>query len=169
MKSLALLRHASSGWPNETSDFDRPLDARGRREGIAVGRHLRSQRIGFDLVLASPARRVVETIDQVEQGLGKSLAARFDPRLYLASVATLIDVARETDVAVERLLFVGHNPAIGALVPLLAGPNAGVVQDYPTGALTEIIFEIGIWSEVGPGAGRIEHFIRPSDLDVAQE
>ncbi|HLL30555.1 MAG TPA: histidine phosphatase family protein, partial [Allosphingosinicella sp.] len=66
MKILTLLRHAKSGWDDPvTRDFDRPLNPRGRRAARTVGREMKAQGLAFDLVLASPARRVIETLEKV--------------------------------------------------------------------------------------------------------
>ena len=68
MRSLTLLRHAKSSWDDESlDDFHRPLNERGRRAAKAMGKHLAAKGARFDLVLASPAQRVVETL----QGLAK--------------------------------------------------------------------------------------------------
>ena len=76
MKNLTLLRHAKSGWDDPAiRDFDRPLNPRGRRAARTVGAEMKAQGLGFDLVLASPARRVAETLDEVAAGYG-ALAPR---------------------------------------------------------------------------------------------
>jgi hypothetical protein len=71
MKTLILLRHAKSGWDDPgLRDFDRPLNAKGQRAAALVGRNLRAMGLSFDRVLASPAVRVVETIDHAGRGYG---------------------------------------------------------------------------------------------------
>ena len=53
MKTLLILRHAKSSWNYpELSDYDRPLNARGKRDAPRMGKHLRREgliRIGFSL------------------------------------------------------------------------------------------------------------------------
>ena len=170
MKSLTLLRHAKSGWDDPvTRDFDRPLNPRGRRAARTVGAEMKAQGLVFDLVLASPARRVTETVEEVAAGYG-AIAARYDERLYLASAATLLDIVRHAPESVERLLLVGHNPGMEELALRLARRHGerlrGEVETkYPTGTLAEIELPAGRWAEVGEGAGRILRFIRPRDLD----
>ena len=65
MKTLSLLRHAKSDW-QETSirDFDRPLNEKGRRVSRAMGHWAASQKLRFDHIVASPAVRVMETLDE---------------------------------------------------------------------------------------------------------
>jgi phosphohistidine phosphatase len=169
MKILTLLRHAKSGWDDPVKrDFDRPLNPRGRRAAATVGREMRRLGLAFDRVVASPARRVIETIEEVASSFGP-LAPDYDERIYLAPTPTLFELVRETPDAVERLLLVGHSPGMEELALLLARPEgplrAEVEIKYPTGTLAEIALPVDHWSEVSEGRGRIARFIRPRDLD----
>ena len=170
MKILTLLRHAKSGWDDPASrDFDRPLNPRGRKAARAVGLEIKAQGLAFDLVLASPARRVIETLDEVEAAYGP-LGPRFEPRLYLAPAATLIEIVRGAPDGAERLLLVGHNPGLEEIALRLSGRDEaglrGEVQvKYPTGTLAQIELPAEHWADVAEHSGRIVRFIRPRDLD----
>ena len=170
VKTLTLLRHAKSGWDDPVArDFDRPLNPKGRRAAQTIGREMKRLGLGFDHVVASPAARVRETIGEVETGFGGALAPAWDRRLYLASPATLLDVARETPADAARLLLIGHNPGLEELVLELAqaGDLRGEAEDkYPTATLAEITFDVDEWGEVAPGAGTLARFVRPRDLDA---
>lgn len=169
MKILTLLRHAKSGWDDPAGcDFDRPLNRRGRRAARIVGEEMRRLDLALDRVLASPARRCVETIEEVERGFGP-LAAVHEDSLYLASPEALVALVRRTSDKVESLMIVGHNPGLESLALRLAGP-AGPLRDalaikYPTGALAEIRLAIGHWRDIEPDGGALARFIRPRDLD----
>jgi phosphohistidine phosphatase len=168
MKVLTLLRHAKSGWDDPVlRDFDRPLNPRGRRAAATVGREMRRLGLRFDTVVASPARRVMETLDEVGLAFG-TLAPRYDERLYLATAQTLLQVARETDHAVERLLLVGHNPGLEELVLRLSAGGAlrsEAALKYPTATLAEMRFETASWRQLQDRAATLSRFIRPRDLD----
>lgn len=170
MKTLSLLRHAKSAWDDPgRSDFDRPLNARGRRAARTIGRELRAQGLGFDAVVASPAARVVETLDDVGEGYGSQIRPVYDERVYLASPATLLELVRAADDAVDRLLVVGHNPGLERLAMLLTrddgnGLRAEMAEKYPTGTLAEIRFEAKSWRDIAAGTGRLARFIRPRDI-----
>jgi phosphohistidine phosphatase len=174
MKTLTLLRHAKSGWDDMSlRDFDRPLNAKGQRAAQVVGRNLKAMALTFDRVVASPAVRVVETLDHIGRGYGTTIAPEWDRRLYLASVASLIDVIHEQDAAVERLLVVGHNPGLEDLVLALvpAGTdNPGredVEEKFPTASVAVMTFDVSRWADVAFGAATLTHFVRPRDLDPA--
>lgn len=174
MKTLTLLRHAKSGWDDPAlRDFDRPLNAKGQRAAQVVGRNLKSLGLTFDRVVASPAVRVVETLDHVGRGYGASIASEWDKRLYLASVASLIDVIQEQADDVDRLLLVGHNPGLEELVLTLvplAGDNparADVEEKFPTASVAELTFAIDRWADAEPNGAMLRRFVRPRDLDPA--
>ena len=168
MKILTLLRHAKSDWDDPVArDFDRPLNARGRRAARTVAGEMRRLGLGFDRVLASPARRVRETLEEVEAVLG-ALGTVEDERLYLASAETLLEIVRETEEGAERLLLVGHNPGLEMLALALtrrSGLRSEVELKYPTATLAEITLPAESWSDVGEGTGTLARFIRPRDLD----
>jgi phosphohistidine phosphatase len=163
-----LLRHAKSGWDDPVArDFDRPLNPRGRRAARVVGERMKAEGLGFDLVLASPARRVVETLEELEAAFGP-LNACYEKRIYLASTETLLEIVHGAGDSAARLLLVGHNPGFERLTLLLT--RAGALREdvelkYPTAALAEIALPVEHWSDVGEGAGTLERFIRPRDLD----
>jgi phosphohistidine phosphatase len=170
MKTLTLLRHAKSGWDDPVArDFDRPLNPKGQRAAAMVGRHMKSLGLVFDHVVASPAVRVVETIEQVGHGYGSELAPAWDPRIYLASAATLLDVVHDLPAGAGHVLLAGHNPGLEELVLLLV-PDGGALRDeveikFPTATLAEMTFETDRWGDVQSGGAVLTRFVRPRDLD----
>ena len=171
MKRLTLLRHAKSGWDEPVArDFDRPLNAKGKRAARAIGRHMRDNGLTFDHAVASPATRVVETLEEVWDGYGKAVRPTLDRRVYLASAETLLDVIHDAPEYAESLLLAGHNPGMEELVLLLvphgAGDGRDAVEDkFPTASLAEIRFDAARWADVIPGSGALARLIRPRDLD----
>lgn len=174
MKTLTLLRHAKSSWDDPVSrDFDRPLNARGRKAAVTVGRHMRGAQLGFDHVVASPAVRIVETIEQVEQGFGSALAPAWDRRVYLASASSLLDVVHELPPGADSALLIGHNPGLEDLILMLIPDRAGdalrdsVEEKFPTAALAVMTFDVDDWAGVKADGGTLIRFTRPRDLDPA--
>lgn len=173
MRSLTLLRHAKSSWGDESlDDFHRPLSERGERAANAMGKHLAAEEATFDLIVASPAQRVRETLEGLADGGWKSGPVRLDPAIYQASASGLLVIVRATANDVQRLLLVGHNPAFGMLALQLAeddedGLRAALAAKYPTGALAEIALDIESWGEAGPACGRLTAFIPPKSLPGA--
>ena len=174
MKTLTILRHAKSGWEDlGLRDFDRPLSAKGQRAAQVVGRKLRTMDLAFDRVVASPAVRVTETLEHVARGYGRDLAPHWDRRLYLASVASLLDVIHEQSDGVAHLLLVGHNPGLEELVLALVPPGpadtrrAAVEDKFPTASVAVMTFPAEHWPDIAIGAATLTQFVRPRDLDPA--
>ena len=173
MKTVTLLRHAKSGWDDAVArDFDRPLNAKGRKAAQAMGRHLKRLGLGFDHIVASPAQRVMETVADLAAGYGAAIEPAWDKRLYRASAATLLDVARETPADAGRLLMIGHNPGLEDFVLMLTQGGepdmiAAAEEKYPTATLAELSFDIDDWASLAPNHGTLTRFVRPRDLDPA--
>jgi phosphohistidine phosphatase len=173
MRSLTLLRHAKSSWDDESlDDFHRPLNDRGRRAAKAMGKHLVAKGAQFDLVLASPAQRVVETLQGLAEGGWEAGPVQFDPAIYHAATRDLLEMVRSAPDSVQRLLLIGHNPVIAFLALQLSGEdNEGlrtqVADNYPTGALAEILLDINDWKVAGPECGRLVEFTVPRSLPDA--
>jgi phosphohistidine phosphatase len=172
MKRLAVLRHAKSSWNDQSlDDFDRPLNERGWRAARRMGSELRDRKIRFDLVLASIATRVRETIDGVQEKYEFGAPIRLEQGIYLASAETLLSLIRELPDAVEAPLLVGHNPGLERLlVELTRDDSKGLRQriagKYPTGALAVLRTPDGPWSDLKPGSAKLLEFVRPRDLAV---
>jgi len=173
MKTLTLLRHAKSGWDDPVArDFDRPLNRRGEKAARVIGEYMKREDLSFDHVIASPAVRVIETIDHVADGYGKRIEPIWERRVYLASSATLMDVLREVSDDAVSVLMIGHNPGMEDLVLDLV-PEAkaeplrdAVYEKFPTAALAEIAIDTPSWVEMDRGLGTLIRFIRPRDLDA---
>lgn len=168
MKLLGLLRHAKSDWDDiGQRDFDRGLNARGRRGARAIGDHLRDHGFAFGHALASPAQRVRKTIE----ASGLAIDPVFDERLYLADAASLIAALRELEGDPDRVLLVGHNPGLQELLFRLVDPErendlfAAAAEKFPTAAFALLELDIDCWSALAPGCGALVHFARPRDLD----
>ena len=172
MKKLTLLRHAKSSWDDAvTRDFDRPLNDKGKRAAAAIGAFIKRNDIVFDQVLASPAVRVIETLEHVEQASGLSMEPRWDRKIYLASSVTLLDVIRGASEDADHVLMVGHNPGMEDLIfDLVPDDGSSTARDevevkYPTAALAEISLNIENWADIADNCGTLDRFTRPRDLD----
>ena len=107
-RKLVLLRHAKSAWP-DLPDHERPLAGRGRRDAPVMGRWLRVAGDVPDQVVCSTARRAYETWELAQPELGAAPLVNFEDRVYGASAAQLLDLARHAPPAVRTLLVVGHD------------------------------------------------------------
>lgn len=153
-------------------DFDRPINARGRRGAALMGDVWRQRQWPLDWIIASPAVRVTETLDIFLPAAGfPTLEPHWERRVYLASAVTLLDVVRETGALGDHLMLVGHNPGLEDLAMMLvpADPanaaRCALEEKLPTAAIVRILLDIPRWSDLREGAGALDAFIRPRDLD----
>ena len=174
MKTLGLYRHAKSDWHDARArDFDRPLNARGRKGAEVMARHIREDGRKWDRVIASPAVRVAETIELGAKSLGATIAVNWDRRVYLASSAILIDLLREVEGDPASVLMIGHNPGLEDVIFDLvpddgSSPLRDVVEEkFPTATYAVLEIDIDKWADLADGSARLVHIMRPRDLDPA--
>lgn len=162
MKTLIVLRHAKSSWDHpDLSDFDRPLNKRGERAAPFMGELIASEGTVPEKVVSSPARRARMTAEAFCAAAGLSAGIDFDERIYGAGANTLTYVLSEIDDSVESAMIVGHNPGFEMLVHALTGE----ARRMPTAAVAVIDLDIGRWSEIGGGVGRLRrHYIPREEM-----
>lgn len=167
---LILTRHAKSDWSGGAqSDFDRPLNARGQAEARALGEWLRSRGYLPGKIIASAARRTVETAELLAPLLDVTEPLDRREALYQADDDTFLAALQgETisDGGPQTMLVVGHNPTIAHVARSLLHdhPRHPRFVDYPTGASAVIDFALPQWAEIGPGTGALRDFTVPDDL-----
>lgn len=171
MKTLILLRHAKSGWDDHGArDFDRRLNPKGERAARTMGLHMRSIGLSWDHAIASPAARVVETLEQAAAGYGRAIEPEWDRRAYLASAATLLELVHAAPASAATLLLSGHNPGLEDLVLWLV-PDGDALRDrveqkFPTASLAVMTCDSDDWDGIAAGKCTLTNFTRPRDLDA---
>lgn len=115
MKRLIVMRHATTAPAAAGGDIERPLTAAGHAEAEQIGRWLAGEGYVPDTAVCSTARRVRETWDGVEKGLGVSLPAQFENAMYLATSDDLRLLASEVEDRFACAMLLGHNPAVSHL------------------------------------------------------
>lgn len=173
MKILGLFRHAKSDWQDPRArDFDRPLNARGRKGAAIMGKHVRDHGARWERMLSSPAIRCAETIEIACQAAGQPVAVQWDRRIYLASSVTLADLLREQAGDPASILMVGHNPGLEDLIFDLvpddgSSPLRDVVEEkFPTASFAVLELDIDSWADLKDKCGKLVHLTRPRDLDA---
>src|ERR1700754_3413605 len=122
-RTLLLLRHAKSDYPDGVADHERPLAPRGVREAGLAGDWIRANVAAGDAVLCSNAARTRQTLART--GLDAGAAVRYDDELYDTTPGSVIQLVNGTDDDVHTLLVVGHEPTMSMLALGLADPDAG--------------------------------------------
>ncbi len=147
-KTLYLVRHAKSSWVNPSySDFDRPLNDRGQRDAPEMGRRLKAKGIRPDLIVCSPARRAIETLELLNAELGVDQDSIYmQKRLYEASTPTLIDIIQSLENSDESAMVIGHNPSMSWVATQISGEPIG---DLPTCSVVGLELDSNDWNMAG--------------------
>lgn len=162
---MLLLRHAKSDWhSNARDDFERPLNARGRRDAPKVGRYLVENDCSPDCIVASPSARTTETVELVCAALGGRAGdgVIYDRRLYHGTPEQIRAIATRHLGDFERVLIVAHNPGMELALRAYC-PDATPFADgkfMPTCALAVIDFD----GAAGATGGKLRALVRPSEL-----
>jgi phosphohistidine phosphatase len=171
LRQLLLMRHAKSSWDDpRLSDHARPLNPRGRTAAAAMREAMRELGLAPDIILASSARRTLQTLEALEPWDDTPLVEPMDS-LYLADPAQLLAILHKAPETARSVLILGHNPGLHELAAQLCGatpeaPDANLrhlAEAFPSGALAEFSIT-GTWGSVAPGGARLRRFLRPRDL-----
>ena len=146
MKTLLLMRHASSGWDElSLADRARPLDDKGEHELSRLTRRYAAKGIRPQRIVSSPALRALSTARALASACGLSGDdVQIDERLYCGSARAMLDSLGELDDALDCVAVVGHNPEITELAHHLARD----IDFLPTCAIATMGFEVAHWSEL---------------------
>lgn len=147
MKRLLIIRHAKSSWDYpELSDFDRPLNKRGKRDLPDMANRLAKKQYKIDLFLSSPAKRALKTAIGHAQALGLSAPPIVEEhRLYHASSTSIRSLISEIDNSIDSLAIFGHNPGFTDLINELSDLD---LWNLPTCAICIIDLPIQSWNEI---------------------
>ncbi len=160
MKTLTILRHAKSSWEfPELTDFERPLNKRGKNDAPAMGQRLAARAISPDLIVTSPAKRALKTAKVVAGAIGypkKKLVT--DERVYMADVDELMSVLHKIENNYKDVFLVGHNPGMTDLVNDLIDES---IINLPTCGVVRAKFDIKTWKALKKGTGKLEFFDYP--------
>src|ERR1700760_4416089 len=118
MKTLLIIRHAKSSWDDASmSDFDRPLNDRGKRDAPAMAKRLIKAGIIIGRFVSSPAKRARQTAELFAHEFDvKEKKIRFVSELYHAAPPIFESVVDSLDDEDDIVAIFSHNPGITAFV-----------------------------------------------------
>lgn len=153
MKQILLVRHAKSSWKDaELSDFDRPLNKRGKANAPALGQVIKERGMLPDIILASSARRVKDTVEALADSSGYLGEIRYLDSFYHAEPGDYLQALHSVDDRYERVMLAGHNPGMENLLHILTGE----FLPMPTAALAFIELPITHWYDlIRPRQGKL--------------
>lgn len=143
-RTLLLLRHAKSDYPEGVGDHERPLAPRGLREAALAGDWLRAHAPAVDAVLCSTATRTRQTLERT----AIDAPVYYADRIYDATPGMVIDEINAAPPRftgeVSTLLVIGHEPVMSQLALGLADGDSdpaaaeAIAAKYPTSAIATL-------------------------------
>jgi len=163
MKKLIIVRHAKSSWDfPELSDYDRPLNRRGKKNAPEMGRRLASRGILPDMIISSPAKRAAATAKRIAMEIGYSIKdIKKEPLFYHGSMNDIIKVVKSSSNKISTLMIFGHNPDLTSVTNSLTGSD---IYNIPTCGIAEIDFDISAWNEIEKNIGTLVNFDYPKKV-----
>jgi phosphohistidine phosphatase len=146
MKSLILVRHAKSSWDDPSqSDYDRPLNDRGRKDAPMMAKRLVAKGIRSDALVSSPAIRAFTTAQAFAAAMDipKHLLHTAGP-LYMAGPADFFRVIASLDDGVGTAALFSHNPGITDFANLL---GVARIDHFPTCSVLGIHADTAHWKD----------------------
>lgn len=146
MKTLLLVRHAKSDWSDGTlSDFDRPLNERGKRDAPVMAQRLLDKKVVIDLFVSSPAKRAKKTAITFAEAYGKKKEdVLFIDELYAASTDTFETVIKKLDDQFSSAAIFSHNPDITYFANSLADAR---IDNMPTCSIFAVTADCDRWAD----------------------
>ncbi|MBS1919596.1 MAG: histidine phosphatase family protein [Bacteroidetes bacterium] len=146
MKTLLLIRHAKSSWDDAAlSDFDRPLNERGKKDAPMMAKRLSEKKIKIDAFISSPAKRAARTAKYfAEEFKSEKDDILFKTELYLASANVFYDIIRKADDKLDCIAIFSHNPGITEFANELTEVH---IDNIPTCGIFAVKADIKLWPD----------------------
>jgi phosphohistidine phosphatase len=160
MKKLFLVRHAKSSWDyDELTDFERPLNKRGKRDAPFMAKLLSQQGVSPDLIVSSPANRAVSTARFFCDSFSYNFHNLFlEPKLYEASSDEILDVVQEIGNTFNNIMLFAHNPGLTDFANRLSDKS---IDNIPTCGIISLSFNAESWDEINNHNSEIIFFEYP--------
>ena len=145
MKRLILIRHSKSSWKDVSlTDFNRPLNGRGKSDGPLMADYLKSKINKIDYLHSSSSVRTFETskyfIEQIQFG-----EIQYDDSLYHCSSSSILEMIKNYSDDYQSAVIIAHNPGLTNLINNITTIS---LDNLPTTGIAEIEFNINGWSDI---------------------
>lgn len=159
MKILALIRHAESDWPEEISDFNRPLSEKGRAEAQQMASFLKKLIPKIDLFVASPALRTKSTCAIFNEAYQTEVIERQE--IYNPTDRNFLSAIYQLNDEVEAVAFFSHNNGISNFANSLTGEMS---VHFPTCGVAVFQIDTNSWQAFDGASKKRLHFLAPKQL-----
>ncbi len=158
MKFITFVRHAKSSWDSfSIPDHDRPLNNRGQRDSVFMGKKLSSLGFKPQIIICSSAKRAQLTAKNIAKSLSDTDII-IKEELYDSYPADYIKIIGEIDEKYSDVMMVGHNPTMTDIVNYF---SPDIIYNVPTTGVFKIQFDVEKWIDISFESGKLIEFIYP--------
>lgn len=147
VKTLLIVRHAKSSWDIGTlTDFERPLNDRGKKDAPLMAKRLIDRKILINTFVSSPAKRAKKTAELFCEAYGKKEGdILLVSILYHAEVNNFYEAIEQLDILSDTIAIFSHNPGITEFVNTLT--DAVHIDNMPTCGVFAIRIQTEKWTD----------------------
>lgn len=158
MKTLILVRHAKSDWPEETDDFDRPLAEKGRNDAEKMAHFLKQKNIKIDKFLSSPALRAYSTCEIFNKDY--QIEIEKVEKLYNPSETHFESLVVEIPDELNTVSLFSHNNGISNF----ANSMSDEIFMFPTCGVAGFEIDCDFWSQFHGANKKLIYFYEPKKI-----
>jgi phosphohistidine phosphatase len=148
MKEILVMRHGKSDWSDLTArDYDRPLNAKGKKTVPLMGEVLARLQLIPDMILSSSAERARQTAVLAAASCGYRKDIVWNDTFYSGTEKDVLQCIKQLDHEVSKILIVGHNPIIQGFISSLIS-SGSLNMGIPTASITYIISDVDEWEDI---------------------
>ena len=164
MKTIFFVRHSKAIHDNITADFQRCLEERGKNDAVLMATKLKAMSICPDKIIASSAKRTVQTAKIFAKFLGVKKKIKEEPKLYATTPEAIIEVINAIKNKHNSVMIVAHNNEIAEVCELLSSAS---IANFPTSGVYAISFETDDFASIKAGSGKTMFFDYPKNQTLA--
>ncbi len=158
MKTLILVRHAKSDWPENTDDFDRPLSDKGLEDAVKMSKFLKDHHINIDTMISSPAVRALNTCKIFNQQYETEIST--DQKLYNPLESNFSIVVQDLDDHLDAVAMFSHNNGISNF----ANSMSDNILMFPTCGVAGFQIDTDSWSDFDNAKKKLLFFYEPKKI-----
>lgn len=147
MKTLLLIRHAKSSWDDfSLSDFERPLNERGKTDAPKMAKRLLKRKVEIDAFISSPAKRAKKTAEHFIKEYNRDADEIITiSALYEAGLKDFELTVKEIKNKNKTAAIFSHNPGITAFANQLSD-NVNI-DNMPTCSVFCVRADVKEWED----------------------
>ena len=160
MKTIILVRHAKSDWPEDTEDFDRPLADRGIHDAGRMAEHLKNSGIVIDKLVTSPALRALNTCKIFNQRYLTDMET--NRKLYNANESNFESVIYGLTDDINSVAIFSHNNGISNFANMLCDD----IFVFPTCGVAGFQISCDSWADFEGAKKELAFYYEPKNIEA---